>query len=261
MIKKTKELTDLLKLSKARQFNNSIKIQKFDDKNVTPYDKWPAEWKTIFYKAYPRFNQVVLPKPSGSHFDLYKTLLSRKSCRKFSKSSIQLSSFSDLIYYSAGMKKILGDKSSNYRMHPSAGGRYPLEVYAFIFNVSGIKEGVYHYHLKTHSLEALLSGSVLKETIKQFQMPWIKKVGLLLVISTVFDRSEMKYGNRGYRHILTEYGHLAQNVYLVGNALDLGVCSIGGFIDDGLNQIIDIDGRIESVIGAIAVGTKTIKSI
>lgn len=76
------------------------------------------------------------------------------------------------------------------------------------------------------------------------------------MISAVFDRSEMKYGDRGYRHIMTEYGHLAQNVYLVGTTLDLGVCSIGGFVDDALNKIIDVDGKVESVIGVIAVGSK-----
>ena len=71
-----------------------------------------------------------------------------------------------------------------------------------------------------------------------------------------FDRTEMKYRARGYRHIFTEYGHLAQNMYLICAALGLGICSIGGFIDDGLNKILDIDGRIESVIGVIAIGNK-----
>lgn len=256
MIKRPKKLVNLLKLSKARQFNNLIKISKFDNKNVTSYNKWPIEWKTIYYKAYPRFEQVFLPTPSNNSFDLYKTLLKRESSRDFFNKPVKVSNLSDLLYYSVGMKKILNNKLSNSRMYPSAGGRYPLEIYPFIFNVDQVKDGVYHYHFKTHSLEMLLQKPILKEIVRQFQTPWIKKTGILLVVSAVFDRSEMKYGDRGYRHILTEYGHLAQNVYLVGAALGLGVCSIGGFIDDGLNEIIDIDGRVESVIGVVAVGTK-----
>ena len=55
--------------------------------------------------------------------------------------------------------------------------------------------------------------------------------------------------------------NIAQNIYLIGNALGLGICSVGGFLDDGLNDILDIDGRIESVIGVIAVGNKEQKGI
>ncbi len=124
-MKKNKQtLADLIKLSKSRRFNNLIKILKFDSKNVTPYNKWPSEWKTVFYKAYPRFEQVGLPTPSNTNFDLYKTLISRKSVREFSNKSIKLQDVSDLIYYSGGMKKILNNKENDSRMHPSAGGRY-----------------------------------------------------------------------------------------------------------------------------------------
>lgn len=254
--KNLKTLDHLLKPTEARKFDELVKIKKFNSNNVTPYDKWPEEWKTISYKAYPRFKQVGLSTPSNDNFDLYKTLLKRESFRNFSDMPMQLNKFSDLIYYSMGMKKILTSKTSDSRMHPSAGARYPLEIYPFVFNVNQIDQGVYHYHFKTHSLETLLQEPILKQVSKQFQMPWIKKAAILLVVSAVFDRSEMKYGNRGYRHILTEYGHMAQNIYLVGNALDLGVCSVGGFIDKGLNEIIDIDGITESVVGVIAIGTR-----
>lgn len=246
-----------LELSKARKFNNLTKIKSLDGKEEIPYDKWPKEWKTVFYKAYPRLDQVLLSKPSNRKFDLYEALIRRESRRDFSGDQIDPTKFSDLLYYSVGMKKILKNDQSERRMHPSAGGRYPLETYAFIFNVDGIKEGVYHYHLKTHSLECILQESIHRQTMQQFQQSWIKKSGLLIVITAVFDRSEMKYKDRAYRHILTEYGHVAQNLYLVGNTLDLGVCSIGGFSDDGLNEILDIDGITESVIGVVAVGIKS----
>lgn len=257
MNNKTKQaLHDILKLTNSRQFNDQTKIQQFDEKTVTPYDKWPKEWKTIFYKAYPRLKQVALPKPSKSRLDLYETLLKRKSSRNFSNTPMKLDVLSDLLYYSAGLKKIIDKEALDSRMHPSAGARYPLEIYPFIFNVEQLQEGVYHYHLKTHSLEVLLQKPILKKVADQFQTPWITKAGMLFVVSSVFARNEMKYGDRGYRHILTEYGHLAQNVYLIGNALDLGICSIGGFIDNGLNEIVDIDGIVESVIGVIAIGNK-----
>jgi len=250
-----------LDLSKSRKFNNLTKINILKEKKDIQYDKWPLEWKTIYYKAYPRMDQILLPKPISRKFDLYDSLLQRESTRDFSKVKVNFQDCADLLYYSAGIKGILKKDLSEKRMYPSAGGRYPLEVYIFSLNTEGLKEGAYHYHLKTHSLEEILLGPIYDKTIQQFQQSWIRTTGLLIVVTAIFDRSEMKYGDRSYRHIMTEYGHMAQNLYLVGNSLGLGMCSIGGFCDDGLNEILDIDGVTESVIGAIAVGAKKKKMI
>ena len=139
-------------------------------------------------------------------------------------------------------------------MYPSAGARYPLEIYPFIFSVQGLKRAIYHYHVKTHSLELIYDGIFQRATLKNFSQSWIRKAAFLLVITAIFDRMEEKYKERGYRHIYTEYGHLAQNFYLVSSSLDLGCCSIGGFIDDGLNELLDLDGVDESTVGVTAFG-------
>ncbi len=36
----------------------------------------------------------------------------------------------------------------------------------------------------------------------------------------------------------------------------LAMVFMGGFIDDGINQMLDVDGRIESAIGLVDVGSK-----
>lgn len=257
MAKKLGTIIKLLKISRAGEFNNHIKIKKFSDtEKENSYKNWPEAWKIVYYKAYPRFDQIILPDPSRSKFDLYSTLVSRKSCRNFSTQLIKLNQLSDLLYYSIGMKKIVENSSSNSRMYPSAGARYPLEIYLIVFKSEELEMGIYHYHFKTHSLEVILQKPILEQVMQQLNQSWIREAGILIVLSAVFERTEMKYKDRGYRHILTEYGHIAQNLYLVSNALGLGICSIGGFIDDGLNRLLDIDGRIESVIGLIAVGNK-----
>ncbi len=240
----------LPKLTQIQKINNSIKINKFSSEDRKPHKDWPEEWRTIYYKAYPRFKQIILPLATPRKLDLFESIQKRESNRDFSDKAVTIDQFSDLLYYSAGINH--GDK----RMYPSAGARYPLEVYPFVFNVEGMNSGVYHYHLKTHSLETILQTLNKKGVVDQFTQTWIEKAGVVMVVTAVFDRTEMKYRARGYRHIFTEYGHLAQNMYLICAALGLCICSIGGFIDDGLNKILDIDGRIESVIGVIAIGNK-----
>lgn len=255
MINKSDRLIKgVINISKSLKFHNSTKIRSFKDTKTTPYNSWPEPWKKVYYKAYPRFKQTILPRPRRKLIDLQKAILSRESYRKFAAKPIIPSELSDLLYYSAGLK--IWEEKQTKRVYPSAGGRYPLEVYPFIFKVRGIPPGIYHYHLKTHSLELILEPPFFKTTMKQFNQSWIKKAGAVFVITAIFGRSTAKYGDRGYRHILTEYGHMAQNFYLMASALGLGCCSIGGFIDNGLNEMLDIDGIDEGVVGVVAIGSK-----
>ena len=85
---------------------------------------------------------------------------------------------------------------------------------------------------------------------------WVKKSGCIILISAVFKRNTIKYGDRGYRHIMQEAGHLGQNIYLISSALGLGCCAISGFNDEELNNMLDLDGVNEGVIYSFSIGSK-----
>ncbi len=255
---KNNKVTTILKkleLPLSRRFNNSIKINDFSKFKKTPYNTWPEQWKKIYYKAYPKMGQVLLPDPVRAKWSLDNALIGRTSVRTFTKKDIKLAELSSLLYFSGGLKQLLFKESGERRFYPSAGARYPLEIYPIVFCAESVKPAIYHYHIKSHSLEEIYDKSFVSKTLKQFDQPWISSSSLLIVVSAVFDRTENKYGNRGLRHIYTEYGHYAQNISLIAQELGLGSCSIGGFLDDGLNHLLDFDPIDESVIGVIAVGT------
>ena len=75
------------------------------------------------------------------------------------------------------------------------------------------------------------------------------------ILSAVFDRTRSKYGERGYRYVYMEAGHISQNIYLQAVSLGLGSVSVGAFIDDAVNELIDVDGENEAAIYLHAVGT------
>lgn len=245
----------LLKQSASLKFHAATKLTEFNHKKRAKKSHVPQEWKTIYYKAYPRFPQVILPKPTPIHASLNSVLFNRQSFRNFSKRPVGLQTISNLLYYSAGIKKLTSKVDTNKRFYPSAGARYPLEVYLCALNITGITEGIYHYHVKTNTLELLKRPPFKKILFKQFDQPWMIKAGFLLIVTAMFERTQNKYKDRGYRHIVTEYGHLAQNVYLLSSALNIGSCSIGGFIDDGINNILDVDTQEEQVVGVLVGGT------
>lgn len=84
---------------------------------------------------------------------------------------------------------------------------------------------------------------------------WVKSSAVILAISGIFNRTQIKYGDRGYRYILLEAGHMAQNIYLLSAALGLKCCAIGGYIDDKINRLIDFDDQQEAVLYMLSLGS------
>ena len=60
--KSDKLIKGLINISKSLKFHNSTKIRSFKDTKTTPYNIWPESWKKVYYKAYPRFKQTILPR-------------------------------------------------------------------------------------------------------------------------------------------------------------------------------------------------------
>lgn len=241
--------------SLSERFHEKTKLRKFS-KDFLDSKKWPETWKTIYFKGYPRQEELILPEPEIIRRKFfYDVFINRKSFREFSGKPISLKQISTLLYYSAGFKK-RKQRDSIHRFYPSAGARYPLEVYIMSLNAE-LPCGIYHYYLKSHSLEKLLEIDEINIS-KYFDQKWVNKSTCVILITSVLQRTTSKYGPRGYRHVLIETGHLGQNFYLISTAMSLNCCAIGGFLDNKLNELLDIDGINETVIYALAIGNKII---
>jgi len=246
------------RLTLSQDFHEKTKISPNNIIKSLPVDKWPEDWKKVYFKGYPRFQETLLSNPNLSKNISFKDVIFRRqSYRNFSNKKMAEETLSNLLYYSAGLREYNLAQVTN-RFYPSAGGRYTLEAYPIIFNVQNIPMGLYHYYLKGHALEALPNKSAFKNRSFDYfgDQPWVKKANLLIVISSVFFRNKVKYNERGYRHVLTEAGSLIQNIYLICTALNIACCPTGGYKDDGYNSLLDLDGIEESVVGVVAVGEK-----
>jgi SagB-type dehydrogenase family enzyme len=71
----------------------------------------------------------------------------------------------------------------------------------------------------------------------------LREANLVLAATGIAERSMWKYGQRGYRYIWIEAGHLAQNLYLVAQALGLGAVAIGGFFDAEIDSLLQLPTR------------------
>ncbi len=231
--------------------------QKTKFKKWSPFpdpSTWPKSWITTYFKDYPRLDKIILPAPQNfENVSLQEVLLSRKSTRNFSEEPLSLEQISNLLFYSAGLRDNIPPWVGN-RTYPSPGGRYTLEVYLISQN-SELPLGIYHYNLRAHSLDILLDMASFDNPF-YFNQPWTEQSSIIILITAIFARNTIKYGQRGYRHVLEEAGHMGQNFYLVGTGLNIGISGIGGYLDDELNSLLDVDGIKETVIYVLGAGNK-----
>jgi SagB-type dehydrogenase family enzyme len=75
-----------------------------------------------------------------------------------------------------------------------------------------------------------------------------------IFVTALFERSVFKYKDRGYRFVLLEAGHFAQNLNLAATALGFGVINVGGFFDRVLDDFLNLDGISHATIYAQVVG-------
>ena len=157
--------------------------------------------------------------------------------------------------YDTGYNPALG-RYRHFRTAPSAGARFPLETYIIVFkNLPDIQAGVYHYDILHHRLDVLKKLDFNESNLREFiAYAWARKSTFMVILTSVFERSQMKYGERGYRYIHLEAGHVSQNFYLVSQALGLSCGAYTGVKDRYIEKLLDIDGYFESYIFSLCIG-------
>lgn len=197
----------------------------------------------------------------GRDFDLDHplgdTLRDRRSCREFLDRPLGLALVGRLLHTSFGVRgyRRVGTEWVYDRPAPSAGGLYPLELYVATQTVEGLADGLYHYDARAHQLE-LRQRRLLQPELADIALgqDMVRRANLVVVISAVFQRTVWKYGERGYRYVWLDAGHVGQNVYLVATAMGLGPVSIGGFFDEDLNRLLDLPAGEEEAVYMVCIG-------
>jgi SagB-type dehydrogenase family enzyme len=64
----------------------------------------------------------------------------------------------------------------------------------------------------------------------------------------------LRYGARGYRYLLLEAGHCAQELLRAAQAIGLHSCPLGAFDDQALSALLRLDWSGEIPLFAVAIG-------
>lgn len=220
-------------------------------------DRMSELQESLRFEGHPR---VPLPQPfTLPRCPLAEALANRASSLSLSKEPLPLTWLAALLYYAYGITRdnIATTFPRPFRATPSAGALYPLEIFFHASRVEGLQPGLYHYS-PVHEEVRLLQGGDSSDTIAGglIQQDIAANASAIMFMTALFERTTFKYGDRGYRYILIEAGHAAQNMNLVGTALGLGMMNIGGFLDREIDDYLGLDGVTHSTLYLLAVGGK-----
>lgn len=204
--------------------------------------------------------EVDLPSPSEikvASMDLRRVIEDRVSVREYLEKPLSLNELSWLLWCTQGVKQVT-ERPSTLRTVPSAGARHPFETYLMVNRVNGLKPGLYQFLATKHKLLTIDLDETLvdKFSSANWSSDMLSECAVIFIWVAISKRMTYKYGNRGFRYLHLDAGHVCQNLYLASEVIECGSCAVGGFYDDYVNPLLKLDGEEKFVIYMATVGKK-----
>ncbi len=191
-------------------------------------------------------DRIPLPEPRSldlPEISLRAAIAKRHSVRKYSEQPLSMEELSYALWGTQGVRE---QKSGvTFRTVPSAGARHAFDTYLLVNNVTGLKRGLYRYMALEHALVpvALDEKRVSKLKDACLGQKMIETAAVTFVWVADIYRMAYRYGERGYRYIFLDAGHVSQNLYLIAEQLHCGTVAIAAYDDDAVNDLLGLDGE------------------
>ena len=187
--------------------------------------------------------------------DLFSAIGKRESHRSYGPDPLSMEELSFLLWATQGIRRKL-DSGHALRTVPSAGCRHALETYLCVLNVQGLDRGIYRYLPLEHQLLFEFDEEDLDRKIVQAVLcqPYPAEAAITFIWTAVPYRMEWRYGPAAHKVIALDAGHVCQNLYLACEAIGAGTCAIAAYDQEGIDQLLRIDGEEEFTIYLAPVG-------
>ena len=130
-----------------------------------------------------------------------------------------------------------------------------VELYLAAHRVNDLAPGLYRYEPERHRLAQVRSGDLTRALVSAClgqRKAGTAAAGFLMVAK--LTSAAARAGDRSYRDLLIESGAIGQRVYLAAEAAGLAARNLAAFVDDALNELMELDGRNEAVIHLTMLG-------
>lgn len=197
---------------------------------------------------------LTLDEPGRLDTSLGDLLRIRRSSRDLTHVPLTKKALSTLLHATYGITAAL-DEKLELRTVPSAGAMFPLEIFVALGSGHELGAGLYVWLPHVPGLHPVRGRDSLAEVADcTIEPELVRSATAVILIGAVFERTVYKYGERGYRFVLLEAGHAAQNLALACAALNLRALPYGGIVDREIDELLGFDGVSMSCIYAVVIG-------
>lgn len=116
-----------------------------------------------------------------------------------------------------------------------------VETFVAVSGVTGLDAGCYYYAPKAQELRQIRFKNFRRELHYLCLGQDLGRDAAAVLFHTADLKAAVeKYGDRAYRYLHLDAGHLGQRLNLAAIRLGLGVSGIAGFFDDQVNELLGI---------------------
>ncbi len=167
-----------------------------------------------------------------------RTMMQRRSTRAFTGGDLTLDELRLLLDFSYHPEHYIDqgfDRSPDYLALDW------VQTFVAVSGVTGLEEGCYYYAPQAQELRQIRFKNFRRELHYLCLGQDLGRDAAAIVFHTADLKAAIgQYGDRAYRYLHLDAGHLGQRLNLAAAHLALGVSGIAGFFDDQVNQVLSI---------------------
>ncbi|MBI3598626.1 MAG: SagB/ThcOx family dehydrogenase, partial [Nitrospirae bacterium] len=225
--------SEMLQLALHRA-SSILEEDKVENCRILPNQTSPFRMESEVMKTRTKivFQDTPISWPEG----VGQTILTRRSTRGYTGEGFLQEELSAILEY--GYQPLLSSTSSGPSLFFSP---LLLTTALVVQKVVGLSEGVYHYDPKEKAATLMRQGDFRNQTSHFCLGQDLAKNAAALVIHLAHLKTALdQYGDRAYRYLHLDAGHIGERINLAAIRMGLGVSGIGGFYDDEVNALLDL---------------------
>jgi len=169
---------------------------------------------------------------------LENTILQRRSTREYSGTKLELAELKAILDFTYQPQHY---SDQGIDGSPDYFDLSLIETFVAVTGVIGLEEGCYYYAPKSQELRQIRFKNFRDELhYLCLGQELGRDAGAVIFHTADLKKAVAKYGDRVYRYLHMDAGHLGQRINLAAIGLGVGVSGIAGFFDDLVNEVLGI---------------------
>jgi SagB-type dehydrogenase family enzyme len=166
------------------------------------------------------------------------TILKRRSTRAYNGDYLTFEQLKALLDFTYQPQNYV---AQNLDISPDYFDLNLIETFVAVSGVEGLETGCYYYAPQAQELRQIRFKNFRRELhFLCLGQDLGRDAAAVLVHTADLKTAVARYGDRVYRYLHMDAGHLGQRLNLAAIRLGLGVSGIGGFFDDLVNDVLGI---------------------